>query len=76
MMDDQNPSTSQSPNDKEGDLARAQRTFEGQTQTAELTSSITVRRRRRGLRFVAQDLLFVIKFEESDAGALPILNVL
>ena len=76
MMDDQKPSTSQSPNDKEGDLARAQRTFEGQTQTAELTSSITVRRRRRGLRFVAQDLLFVIKFEESDAGELPILNVL
>ena len=35
-----------------------------------------VRRRRRGLRHVAEDLLFTLTFSESDMGALPIVNVL
>ena len=80
MMDDQVPSTSagsnQSNSDKENNLERAQKAFEGENKTKELISSITVRRRRRGLRHVAQDLLFVISFRESDAGSQPILNVL
>ena len=80
MMNDQEPSTSadsnQSNSDKENNLERAQKTFEGENKTKELVTSITVRRRRRGLRHVAQDLLFVISFRESDAGSQPILNVL
>ena len=39
-------------------------------------ADITVRRRRRGTRFTAQDLLFVIQFRQSDLGNLPVLNVL
>ena len=79
MMADQQPTTSGSDQinfDKENDLERARQTFEDQTKTQELVTSITVRRRRRGLRHVAQDLLFIITFSESDGGAIPILNVL
>ena len=38
--------------------------------------NITVRRRKRALRHVATDLLFVVTFSQSDAGELPVLNCL
>ena len=61
--------------DKE-DLDLAKRTFEASTSTPTLKASITVRRRRRAVRHVAQDLLFSITFDQSDAGNVPVLTCL
>ena len=73
MMD--GPSTSGLSN-KELDLEKAQKAFEGESKTQELATTITVRRQKRGLRHVAEDFVFVVSFSESDAGSQPVLNVL
>ena len=61
---------------KELDLQGAKEAVETTVTTQHLEADITVRRRRRGTRFTAQDLLFVIHFRHSDLGSLPVLNVL
>ena len=68
------PSTSQS--DKEHDLEAARKSFESTLSTPTLKVNITVRCRRRALRHVATDLLFIVTFSESDAGELPVLSCL
>ena len=77
---DQPGSSKTDPNtiksDKEHDLEAAKRNFETTQSTPILKVNIAVRRRRRALRHVATDLLFVVTFSESDAGELPVLNCL
>ena len=68
------PNTTKS--DKEHDLEAARRNFETTQSTPNLKVNIAVRRRRRALRHVATDLLFVVTFSESDAGELPVLSCL
>ena len=75
------PSTSRNTsntnsNDKELDLSRDEKEFQGHTKRPDILTTVRVRRRRRGLRHVAEDLLFTLTFSESDMGALPIVNVL
>ena len=70
------PSTSTSNSEKENNLELAQNKFQKTTKTQQLTTTVTVRRRNRGLRHVAQDLLFTIEFGESSAVNLPLLDVL
>ena len=70
------PSTSTSNSEKENNLELAQNKFQKTTKTQQLTTTVKVRRRNRGLRHVAQDLLFTIEFGESSAGNLPLLDVL
>ena len=75
------PSTSKNTsntnsNDKELDLSRDEKEFQGHTKRPDILTTVRVRRRRRGLRHVAEDLLFTLTFSESDMGALPIVNVL
>ena len=61
---------------KELDLDAAKAEVESTITTQTVEADITVRRRRRGTRFTAQDLLFVIQFRESDLGPLPVIAVL
>ena len=61
---------------KESDLEGAKRAVETTVTAQNVEADITVRRRRRGTRFTAHDLLFVIQFRQSDLGNLPVLNVL
>ena len=61
--------------DKEN-LDLAKRVFESVKKTPTLKANITVRRRRRLTRHVAQDLLFCINFSPSDAGSIPVLTCL
>ena len=74
-MSDQ-PSTSRGIPEKGIDLEKAQDAFERENRTEQFVSKIVVRRRKRGLRHVAEDLLFVVSFEEAEMGPQPILNVL
>ena len=61
---------------KEVDLAAAQDHFETTYSTQTLKIDIEVRRRKRGVRHVANDILFVVSFSSSESGNLPLLNVL
>ena len=67
------PSTSR---DKETNLPAAQAAFESSYSTPALKIRIEVRRRKRGVKHVANDLLFVVHFSASDGGNLPVLNCL
>ena len=70
------PDPSQSSSDKGHDLDGAKRSFDSVQRTPTLRAQITVRRRKRGTRHVAEDLLFVVTFSQSDAGNLPVLECL
>ena len=61
--------------DKE-DLDSAKTAFESVSSTPTLKATITVRRRKRETRHVAQDLLFSIIFSQSDSGNIPVLTTL
>ena len=60
--------------DKEANLPAAKEAFESSYSTQTLKINIEVRRQKRGVKDVAEDLLFVVSFSASDAGNLPILD--
>ena len=63
--------------DKETNLAQAREAFESSISYPVLEANITFRRRKRGTKFLAEDLLFVIEFKESaQGGRLPIMSCL
>ena len=61
---------------KEADLAAAKEAFESNYSTALLNIKIEVRRRKRGVKYVAEDLLFVVSFAASKDGNLPLIDCL
>ena len=77
-MEAAGPSTSAgtSASDKEKNLELAERAFTSTQTYRALEAKVSVRRRQRGLRHVAEDILFVVSFGESHEGNMPILKVL
>lgn len=62
--------------DKGADLPAAKEAFESKYSTPTLKIKIEVRRRKRGVKHVAEDLLFVVSFFTSNAGPLPLIDCL
>ena len=60
--------------DKEANLPAAKEAFESSYSTQTLKINIEVRRQKRGVKDVAEDLSFVVSFSASEAGNLPILD--
>ena len=68
---------STSSGNKENNLEEAKEAVEGSLSYPVLEANISVRRRRRATKFLAEDLLFVVEFQQSEQGGnLPLLSVL
>ena len=67
------PSTS---TDKETILGAAKQAFESSYSTPTLNIKIEVQRRKRGVKHVAKDILFVVSFSSPDGANQPLLNFL